>query len=127
VLRKANGWPPYPYQWAAAGYSGAIGSGKTICGFLFGGALYLGYLHGVNSADAPSLKDPRRLAAIAAVKDLFTGFIERFGDTDCCVLSGCDFSLPADRERYYRDKVYETSCFHQMRYVIDVCRQVDVG
>jgi hypothetical protein len=127
VLRKASAWGPSPYQWAAAGYSGAIGSGRTICGFLFGGALYLGYLHGENSAHAPDLKNPGRLAAITAVKNLFAGFIERFGDTDCRALSGCDFSQPADRQRYYRDRVYETSCFLQMRYVIDTCKPVDAG
>lgn len=53
--------------------------------------------------------------------EMFRGFIERFGDTDCHTLSGCDFSRPADSKRYYREKVYEKTCFHQMRYVIETC------
>jgi len=36
VLREDTGWDATPYQWATAGYAGAIRSGKTICGVIFG-------------------------------------------------------------------------------------------
>jgi hypothetical protein len=35
-LREDAGWDATPYQWATVGYSGAIDTGKTICGILFG-------------------------------------------------------------------------------------------
>ena len=105
------------------GYSGAIGTGQTICGFLFAGAIYLGVLHGQAAAEPPEVRDNRRLAAIGSVKKMFSGFIARFGATDCHALSGCDFSQAADSRRYYRDKVYEKTCFIQLRYVIETCLQ----
>ena len=44
VMREDIGLEPAPYQWATVGYMGAIMSGRTICGILFGGTVYLGYL-----------------------------------------------------------------------------------
>ena len=40
---------------------GAINSGKTICGVLFGASIYLGFLNGMDATDAPELMDERRL------------------------------------------------------------------
>lgn len=121
VLRETSGWDAIPYQWAAAGYMGAIDSGKTICGFLFGGAVYLGYLSGKNATAAPAVKDPGRAWAIASVKGLFQGFIERFGTTDCCTLTGCNFSQKTDVRRYFKEKVYEHTCYRQFDYVLKHC------
>jgi len=121
VLRDAVGWNSPPYQWAVSGYMGAIDSGKTICGFLFGGAVFLGYLSGANAIGAPVLEDPGRVRAIASVKGLFQGFIERFGTTDCRTLTGCDFSQKTDVRRYFNKKIYENTCYRQFDYVLKQC------
>lgn len=55
------------------------------------------------------------------MRDLYRGFIERFGDTDCKTLTGCDWSLPEDRKRYYRGKVYQGTCYRQLEYVLGAC------
>jgi len=115
------GWDPAPYQWATAGYTGAIDSGKTICGFLFSGAIFLGYLAGKNTIAAPADKDPARIRAIASVRSLFEGFIERFETTDCRTLTGCDFSQKTDAKRYFKEKIYENTCYHQFDYVLGQC------
>jgi hypothetical protein len=120
-LRENEGWDATPYQWATAGYMGAIGSGKTICGVLFGGAIYLGFLNGKDSTDAPMLKDENRLKAIKSVNDLFNGFINNFGETDCSLLTGCDWSKKEDIQRYYKDEIYKNTCFRQFEYVIEQC------
>jgi hypothetical protein len=99
-LREEAGWDATPYQWATAGYMGAINSGKTICGILFGGSIYIGFLNGIDSTDAPKLKDKRRLNAIKSVNELFNGFINRFAETDCNALTGCDWSKKDDISRY---------------------------
>jgi hypothetical protein len=104
-----------PYQWATAGYMGAIESGKTICGILFGGAVYLGYLSGVDAAGAPEVKDPKRKQAIASVRDLFQGFIDKFGNLDCTTLTGCDWSKKEDINRYLKEEIY-------IRYVLSPIR-----
>jgi len=121
VLRETVGWDALPYQWAAAGYAGAIDSGKTICGFLFGGSVFLGYLSGAKAAEAPTLESENRARAIASVKGLFQGFIERFATTDCHMLTGCDFSRKADVRRYYKDRIYENTCLRHFDYVLRHC------
>ena len=121
VLREIKGWDAAPYQWAVAGYTGAIGSGKTICGFLFGGSVFLGYLSGEKAVGAPTLENEARGRAIASVKGLFQGFIERFNTTDCCKLTGCDFSCKTDVSRYYKEKIYKDTCYRQFEYVLRHC------
>ena len=110
-----------PYQWAAAGYMGAINSGKTICGILFGAAIYLGFANGRNSTTAPTLKDEGRLQAVKSVNNLFNGFISQFGETDCKALTGCDWSKEDDIKRYFKEEIYKNTCFRQFKFVIEKC------
>ena len=120
-MREESGWDATPYQWATAGYMGAIGSGKTICGVLFGGAIYLGFLNGVDRPEAPKINDEGRLNAIKSVNKLFSGFISEFGETDCSLLTGCDWSKKEDIQRYYKDEIYKNTCFKQFEYVVEKC------
>ncbi len=120
-MREDTGWDATPYQWATVGYMGAINSGKTICGVLFGGSIYLGFLNGMDSTNAPKLKDERRLNAIKSVNELFNGFINRFAETDCTALTGCDWSKKDDVKRYFEDEIYKDTCFRQFEYVIEKC------
>ena len=120
-MREDTGWDATPYQWATAGYMGAINSGKTICGVLFGGSIYLGFLNGMKATDAPKLKDEGRLIAIKSVNGLFDGFINRFAETDCTALTGCNWSKKEDINRYFKDEIYKDTCFRQFEYVIEKC------
>lgn len=112
-----------PYQWAAAGYQGAIGSpgSKTICGMLYGGTAFIGFLCGRREVAEPAVDDPMRKRAIAAVHGLFNGFLERFGATECHALSHCDHSIPEEVERFYGDEIYRDSCLPQFEYVLSYC------
>ena len=121
VLRETMGWDAAPYQWSAAGYLGAIDSGKTICGLLFGGSIFLGYLAGAKSPEGPTMENEDRARAIASVKGLFQGFVERFGTTDCRMLTGCDFRQKTDVRRYFREKIYENTCYRHFEYVLKLC------
>ena len=118
VLRGVKNWDSVPYQWATVGYSGAINSGKTICGILFGATVYLGYLSGIDATGAPGVKDKNRKSAIASVRDLYQGFIEEFGDSDCKALTGCDWSRKEDVKRYRKEKIYKNTCYPQFEYVL---------
>ena len=120
-MREDTGWDATPYQWATAGYMGAINSGKTICGVLFGASIYLGFLNGKDATDAPKLKDEGRLNAIKSVNDLFNGFTNQFGETDCTALTGCDWSKKEDIKRYFKDEIYKDICFRQFEYVVEKC------
>lgn len=123
VLRESEGWDAIPCQWAAAGYMGAIGTGQTICGALFGGAVFLGYLQGADAARAPAVDDSRRKQAIESVRRLFQGFIEQFGSTDCRMLTGCDWSRKEDRQRYFKEKIYQDKCYVYLENVLESCLQ----
>ena len=100
---------------------GAINSGKTICGVLFGGSIYLGFLNGMGATNAPELEDEGRLKAIKSVNELFNGFIKRFWETDCTALTGCDWSKKEDINRYFKEEIYKDTCFRQFEYVIEKC------
>ena len=117
-MREVKGWDSIPYQWATVGYSGAIESGRTICGILFGATVYLGYLNGVNASGVPDVKDKERKQAISAVRDLFQRFKAKFGDTDCRTLTGCDWSKKEDIKRYRNEKIYKNTCYPQFEYVL---------
>ena len=120
-MREDSGWDAAPFQWATAGYMGAINSGKTICGVLFGGAVYLGFLNGREATDAPKLEDKGRLNAIKSVNQMFNGFIDTFGHTDCASLTGCDWSREEDIQRYFKNEIYKDTCFRQFEYVVENC------
>jgi hypothetical protein len=120
-LRENTGWGATPYQWATAGYAGAINSGKTTCGILFGASIYIGFLNGMDATDAPELMDAKRLKAINSVNELFNGFINRFAETDCTTLTGCNWSKKDDVKRYFKDEIYKDTCFRQFEYVVEKC------
>ena len=123
MLREPKGWEAAPRQWATVGYSGAVESGRTICGALFGGAVFHGFLHGENESQVPEADNKIRQQAIGSVRELFTGFKERFGDTVCGELTGCDFSKKEDQERYFKDEIYKDKCFRYVEYVLADCVQ----
>jgi hypothetical protein len=100
---------------------GAINTGRTICGILFGGSIFLGFHHGSDAAGAPEVNDEKRSRAIASVNGLFQGFIDRFSDTDCKTLTGCDFSKKEDVDRYIQEEVYKDKCFKYFEYVLARC------
>jgi hypothetical protein len=92
-------------------YAGAINSGKTICGVLFGASIYLGFLNGMDATNAPELKDEGRLKAIKSVNELFNGFINQFAETDCTALTGCDWSKKEDINATSKMKFIKTPVF----------------
>ena len=81
---------------------GAINSGKTICGVLFGASIHLGFLNGIDSTDAPKLKDEGRLKAIYDENDGKFAAYNRF--TDLSKLKNIEIDL---------DTV--SSCVHEYR------------
>lgn len=121
MLREDSGLGATPYQWATVGYMGAINSGKTMCGVLFGGSIFLGFLNSIGSTDAPKIDDERRLNAIKSVNELFNGFINEFDKTDCTSLTGCDWSKEQDVKRYFKDEIYKNTCYRQFEYVVKRC------
>jgi hypothetical protein len=61
------------------------------------------------------------MAARAAAKELFDGFVALFGSTFCLELTGVRFSDPAETERYFRERIYEGRCLRYIGYVVEQC------
>ena len=78
----------------------------------------MGYLSGSHATGAPGVKDENRKLAITRVQNLFQGFIDKFGDTDCKALTGCDWSKKEDVNRYRKEKIYQNTCYPQFEYVL---------
>jgi hypothetical protein len=121
VLQESRGLDSSSPGWAAAGYAGAIGEGRTICGTLFGGTVFLGSVCGNHAEWPPEPNDERRSQAIGSVQGLFRGFVERFGDTDCRTLTGCDPRNEEDAKRYLKEEVYKGTCYQYLHYVLTQC------
>jgi hypothetical protein len=121
VLLEAEGLPAIPYQWAAAGYSGAAHSGKTTCGILFSATIFLGLMFGQDSDEVPTVQDEKRMNAIAAVNNLYKVFLAKFNETECKALTGCDFSIEEEGERYIREEMYKNTCYPQFEFVLSYC------
>ena len=86
--------------------------------------MFLSTLHGAEQLQPPAPTHPRRLGAVAAVNGLYSGFIERFGATDCRTLTGLDLSEPQALETLfdqYASQGLGHTCFQQMRYVLGEC------
>ena len=120
-MREQDGLDAIPYQWATSGYMGAIQSSKTICGVLFGGTAFLGFLYGKSASDAPEVKDEARRGAIKSVRNMFNGFRDVFGDTDCKTLTSIDWSNKEDVNRYYQEKIYDGKCYEYFKYTLKYC------
>ena len=75
----------------------------------------------MDATGAPKLKDKRRLNAIKSVNELFKGFINQFGESDCTTLTGCDWSKKEDIKRYFKDQIYKDTCYRQFEYVVEKC------
>ncbi len=118
MLRELEGLEPTPYQWAMAGYEGAIVSGNTTCGFLIGAVAFIGFYHGRDVGEVPAIDSEKRRLAIRSTRKLFLGFVDRFGQTDCRILTGCDWRKKEDAKRYYHEKIYLSVCMPQMEYVL---------
>ena len=94
---------------------------------MFAGTIYLGLLHGSTLGRAPQPEDVERREAIASVRNLYSGFIEEFGTTDCRTLTSCDFEDPQDVAAFleeYRRLGPEHPCNRQIMYVVSHCHEL---
>jgi len=110
--------PQGDYSWAAAGYSGAIGSGDTTCGLLIGTTIAIGLRHGQGKTSLPIDEADDRDKAIADVNEFYRDFMAEFGTAHCKQLISLDMSIPEEREQFREKEVYKDTCFKFFQFVM---------
>jgi len=116
--------PQTGMPWAAAGYQGAISSGKTTCGLLIGSGIAMGLKAGIGIEHVPHEQKEVRAKAIGAVYELYQDFIKEFKVTSCTDLLGCDLSIPEEREKWINEKIYKQVCDVCLSFVMNKCRDM---
>lgn len=114
--------PLEEYSWATGGYLGAIISGKTTCGLLIGSSVALGFLYGQGKDGIPEEYDDERNKVVQAVGELYNGFLEEFGSTECKVLSRTDFSKGEEIAQYLATKGWKQTCDIFLEHVLRKCK-----
>ena len=97
---------------------GAIETGQTTCGLLIGSSVAIGLKCRNGRRGIPEEHPEDRDRAIAGVERLYRSFLEEFGSTDCRVLSGCDYSNPADIEHRRQNEDWKTTCDVFLEFVM---------
>jgi C_GCAxxG_C_C family probable redox protein len=78
----------------STGFCGGISRTKGICGAVSGGVMALGMIFGRASANMTVDN------TYGKVQELLTRFENQYGASNCFDLTGCDFNVAADRQRW---------------------------
>jgi len=123
-LRELWDLPQPGVTWAAAGYQGAISSGKTTCGLLIGSGMAIGLKLGVDKEGSPQEHQEERGKAIGGVHDLYQSFLKEYGKTACKDLIGCDLSIPEESKKYRDEGIWKQVCDVCLSFVMNKCRDM---
>jgi len=104
---------------------GAIGTGQTTCGLLIGSSVAIGLKCCNGTKGIPEENPEDRERAIAGVARLYRSFLKEYGSTDCRILSGCDYSNPADIERRRRNEDWKVTCDVFLEFVLTRCAALE--
>lgn len=78
----------------STGFCGGISRTKGICGAVSGGVMALGIIFGRANADMTVDNTYWK------VQELLTRFENQYGTNNCFDLTGCDFNVQVDRQRW---------------------------
>lgn len=94
---------------------GGVGRSGLACGALTGAALALA----LRDRRDPETWADRAPEGCGQLQDLARRFQERFGQTECRPLTGCDLSTAAGQERFQREDVRRQRCFAYVGWTCD--------
>ena len=78
----------------STGFCGGMSRSKEVCGAVTGGVMALGMILGRTSADMP-VDD-----IYGKVQEFLCAFENQYGSTNCFDLTGCDFNIEIDIQRW---------------------------
>ncbi|MHA1996260.1 MAG: C-GCAxxG-C-C family protein [Candidatus Hodarchaeales archaeon] len=121
ALLELWGLPNEMASWSTSGYLGAIGSGSTTCGLLIGSTIGIGLQCGRNIGGIPEENEDEREKAIQAVNELYNGFLEKFGSTDCKTLNKVDFRKGEEITEWMIQRGWKQTCDIFLNYTMRKC------
>ena len=111
--------------WVTSGYGGAIGSGQTICGAVYGATAAIGIICGEKMAERNETAKQTRKRATGMTHEFYRLFLEEFGRTDCRSLTGCDWSRPDEAMRYWSRQVWTDACDKYLEFAVRTVCQLE--
>ncbi|MFW9994319.1 MAG: C-GCAxxG-C-C family (seleno)protein [Candidatus Odinarchaeota archaeon] len=116
------------HSWATAGYMGAIASGETTCGLLIGSSTAISLRCGQKTEDIPEEHEDERNLAIQAVGELYNGFLDKFGSTNCKTLNRVDFRKGEEITEWMAARGWKKTCDVFLDYAVRKCvKMVEEG
>lgn len=90
----------------ATGFGAGMACQGEVCGALTGGIMALGLKFGRERAD----DDAAKKATYAKCKELMQAFEDEFDGVQCREITGCDFRIPEEFERFRVENLHKTLC-----------------
>src|SRR3990172_6835485 len=112
-MQEATGQDP-ELLLMAAGFGGGIGRCQAVCGAISGGVIALAVKNRLEYKDTQEA----RTATSRAARELYRGFEQTFGRTDCRSLTGHDFSTPEGYQRFTESGVKQERCYNYVTFVV---------
>ena len=112
-MQEAWGFPWEEICWSALPLGGGIGRSQSVCGAVNGGAIAIGMRLRQRGVSRNELVEEAREQA----KEMVRRFRETFGHVDCRVLTGHDFSDPAEYQRWHDSGLREERCVKYVGFV----------
>ena len=104
---------------------GAIASGRSICGAVFGATVGIGFACGEKMAERKETAREARERATRMTGEFYKRFLKEFNRIDCCSLTGCDFSRPDEANRYYSKNIWADTCDKYLEFAIRTCYELE--
>ena len=111
--------------WAVNGYMGAIGSGQTICGAVYGATATIGFSCGEKMEGRGETTRQARDRATGMTQEFYQRFLKEFNRTDCRSLTGCDMSRPDEMMRYWSKAVWLDTCDRYLEFAIRAVYEIE--
>jgi C_GCAxxG_C_C family probable redox protein len=124
-LREALDLRSEVIPWVAAGYWGAIASGQTICGAIYGATAAIGFACGEKMAERSETERQARDRATTMTREFYQRFLKEFNRLDCRSLTGCDFGRPEEVKRYFGKQVWTDTCDKYLEFAIRTCYELE--
>eukprot|EP00764_Aduncisulcus_paluster_P012922 gnl/Carplike_NY0171/6111_a8385_261.p1 GENE.gnl/Carplike_NY0171/6111_a8385_261~~gnl/Carplike_NY0171/6111_a8385_261.p1 ORF type:complete len:157 (+),score=18.33 gnl/Carplike_NY0171/6111_a8385_261:99-569(+) len=119
VIKALNGYSGLKMETAealTAGFGGGIGGSQEICGAVSGACMAISHAVYNMYIDHEDRKD----IAKGAVKEFMEGFKQEKKEVRCFELTGHDFSIESEKEKFAELGLKQDICFPAVQYAVSL-------